>query len=582
MKHLSNIGAENAPAMGSGPVGGSNVSLRALFGPDALDLTIDRPKVSSPPPNSAPQQVPLAVDPEGPVSYRASPEVRANTRDRLRRDPITQLRQLRLQAQVDGATVMDTKGAPPIPAPKGGGGPIGSGAKGGMGGKGTGDTKPFGPAAKTLGDTALKVELPPDPAHPYVKMQADFASDLSRLGISTRGNARIHIDDLDFQHSQGVARTAAGKTSLAQGNEVSISIGGASAATRDKVLSADQRARLDGIPDRVAKVETGELSSDQMARLGADMLESTVLEKQMRLSEIRGDLPKPPDGKKTFVNMSWGQTGQEAAHRMTGMMLMAPAGSTAAKEVEAALGHPPTLKKLLDGRTEFDKAEFETIRDKIAYPKIQAALNAPEVKQNLDTARAGLEKELAEGRKAGILVFQAAGNSFERAGVDHPEMSRGITDGVKGLITVGATDINGPGKKDDAVAAYSSDGRIDLAAPGSKIPVYQDFDLEAGKFKTKDVDGTSFAAPYAVQVAAAMSAANPKLSVDDIAKRITDPRVLNDISGTTRDGGGAIDPVAAVLLAKNPGLTRAQIEGAEAALDGPKPDLAAIKKSLGL
>jgi subtilisin family serine protease len=161
-------------------------------------------------------------------------------------------------------------------------------------------------------------------------------------------------------------------------------------------------------------------------------------------------------------------------------------------------------------------------------------------------------------------------------------MSRGIHDGIPGFVTVGAIDTHGPGAADDRVSAFSSDGRISLSAPGSRIPVGVDFDAETGKPRAKDVEGTSFASPYALQVAAAMSAANPKLSVDELERRLTDPRALHDIAGTTRDGAGVIDPFAAVLLARNPNLSREQIDAAQAALANPKADVRAIRRSLGL
>jgi hypothetical protein len=72
------------------------------------------------------------------------------------------------------------------------------------------------------------------------------------------------------------------------------------------------------------------------------------------------------------------------------------------------------------------------------------------------------------------------------------------------------------------------------------------------------------------------------LSVDELERRLTDPRALHDIAGTTRDGAGVIDPFAAVLLARNPNLSREQIDAAQAALANPKADVRAIRRSLGL
>lgn len=494
-------------------------------------------------------------------------------------------------AELSGATVLQVSGPPP-PTP-GGAFPIGGvvppgfvapppgAAVPGAGGKGKGDVRPLGPAAQEFGRGTLANEATPDPAHPYVADQEATRGALSRLGISTRGQNRIHIDDLNWEHGRSVALTAAGRTSLASGNQVSLGTMDAPREVFERVVSPEARARGATIDARADQVVNGTLDAAGISQLGVDMLESTLVEKQARLADIRGDLPKPPDGKKTFVNMSWGQTPEETSTRLGMMMMMAPPDSPAGKEVAAVLGHPPTLKDLGGGRTELNKDEVALIREKLTYPRLAAAMAEPENKKNLDAARAGIAHELAEGRKEGMMVFQAAGNSFVRAG-STPEMSRGIHDGIPGFVTVGAIDTHGPGAADDRVSAFSSDGRISLSAPGSRIPVGVDFDAETGKPRAKDVEGTSFASPYALQVAAAMSAANPKLSVDELERRLTDPRALHDIAGTTRDGAGVIDPFAAVLLARNPNLSREQIDAAQAALANPKADVRAIRRSLGL
>src|SRR5262249_22653696 len=140
---------------------------------------------------------------------------------------------------------------------------------------------------------------------------------------------------------------------------------------------------------------------------------------------------------------------------------------------------------------------------------------------------------------------------------NRPDYSRSSTDGVRGLLSVGAVDIRGPGPQDDRVSRFSSDGRISLPAPGERIPVGP-----ARRGQATPEDGTSFASPNALDTARAMGAANPRLNANDIARLITDPRAVNDIRGTTRDGIGHVDPFAAVMLARNPNLTRDQIEQA--------------------
>lgn len=97
-------------------------------------------------------------------------------------------------------------------------------------------------------------------------------------------------------------------------------------------------------------------------------------------------------------------------------------------------------------------------------------------------------------------------------------------------------------------------------------------------------EGTSFASPVALEAAYLADAVRPGLTVDQLARLITDPRAVYDIPGTTRDGAGAVDHFAVALLARNPNLTRAQIDGARATLRAGASDaeVAALKRRLGL
>ena len=262
-------------------------------------------------------------------------------------------------------------------------------------------------------------------------------------------------------------------------------------------------------------------------------------------------------------------------------MLTAPKGTPLYEEATKFLGHPPTVKqKDPFSPRELDKEEFNKIKKELIDPKIRAAMAKPEFKAHVATARKELETELALGRKAGILVFQAAGNDHIIAsGAGDASMSTGITTGTKGLITVGGVDIGKPGHEDDTIYKKSSEGAVQISAPGINVPVGVG---RPNALKPKDLEGTSFASPIAAETAYAMSAANPNLSADEIAKLITDPRASHDIAGTTRDGQGHIDQFAAVVLAKNPKLSGAQIDALRVALDKPKADVSALKKAYGL
>jgi subtilisin family serine protease len=116
-------------------------------------------------------------------------------------------------------------------------------------------------------------------------------------------------------------------------------------------------------------------------------------------------------------------------------------------------------------------------------------------------------------------------------------------------MLVGATDIGDPkNPKDDVVANFSGETAT-VAAPGVRMPVGMKRDGR-GQAQSDDRDGTSFAAPYAGGIVALMIKANPKITPDEIEAILTDPTVARDLPGTTRDGAGEIDPVAAVSAAK--------------------------------
>jgi hypothetical protein len=392
-------------------------------------------------------------------------------------------------------------------------------------------------------ERALRGEPNPNARDPFVRHKQEIGAQLDRLGVNRTSRDRVHIDDVDRDHGAAVARTAAGRTSLARGSDVRLNTEGLPRDFRSRHLSPEQARRYDTFDGRMERMIRGNPGVDQLARFGAEQLERTLLEKQMRLENIRNNTPN--DGNKTFVNMSWGQTPHESADNMMGAIMMARPGSRLRNEVSKFLGHEPRSQE-----------DAERVMRGMVYPALDRTMRTPEHQARMQAARTGLEQELSRGRERGILAFQAAGNAYEDASrFGRPDFSKSSTDGVRGLITVGAVDLRGPGTADDRVTSFSSDGRIQVSAPGKDIPVGR---VRRGVPQRED--GTSFASPNAVDVARAMSAANPRLSANDIARLITDPRAVNDIRGTTRDGAGHLDPFAAVMLARDPSLTRAQID----------------------
>ena len=440
---------------------------------------------------------------------------------------------------------------------------------------------PLGPAAVGQAQRALTREVTPDANHPYVQLKSETRSQLDRLGALGKGGDRIHVSDTAWAHGEEVVRTAAGKTSLAQGAQTSMSFAGVPESFAKANMSAGELQRLDQAKN--FNPHAPGVGTDDLARTAVNGMSQDLVDKRLRLQQLREQLPNPTDGKKTFVNMSFGSTPEEASDRMMKDILTAPKGSTLRKEMTDLLGHEPAIEDDGKGGKRFNRDDMRKLKTELVHPKLKAAMGSKDGTAVLDGARQGLENELAEGRKSGVLVFAAAGNArvnAEKAG--DVEMSRALHSGVKGLINVGATDIGDPSKSsDDRVAKFSSGGNIDISAPGVKMPVGVGLGKD-GKPIATDREGTSFAAPHAVETAYAMSSANPNLSADDIARLIQDPRALRDVPGTKLDGAGQIDQFSAVLLAKNPNLTRQQIDQARAGLADPNADAARIRANLGI
>jgi hypothetical protein len=68
------------------------------------------------------------------------------------------------------------------------------------------------------------------------------------------------------------------------------------------------------------------------------------------------------------------------------------------------------------------------------------------------------------------------------------------------------------------------------------------------------------------------------LEADDVEQLLKDPRLLHALPEPDRAGAGSLDPFAAILVAKYPQATEAEIEAARnAAFDEP-PNLKALQE----
>ena len=411
----------------------------------------------------------------------------------------------------------------------------------------------FGPASKENAERALANEPDPDPDHPYVQEKGVTSRRLGQLGLDQPGDDRIFVKDLDERHGAAVTRTIAGKTGLARGAEITTDAprGDAYARGRDEYFkrTAHPFGKADPTVDDFVRADVHSFPKDLAFR-------------GHTISQARQEVEARNDGKKTFMNMSYGRSPDEAADLIAKRMLVAKPGTKLREETIAALGREPNIMEI-DGRRVATVEDLETLKRKVIFPKMQAEMATDEHQQEMSRARAYVESEVAQARDAGILVFQAAGNSHASAGAaGDAQMSASLTSGVKGIFRVGATVPHGPGTADDQVAPFSSGGKVTASTSGVGVPVGLNEDGTA-----LDLSGTSLASPIMTETAFAVSSANPDLSIDEIESILTDPRVARDIQGTERDGAGVVDQFAAVLLAKDRTLTADQIEKIRTTLD---------------
>lgn len=349
------------------------------------------------------------------------------------------------------------------------------------------------------------------------------------LPVSAKGVTVMVIGEGDTAHSQAITRTIAGKVGLAQGADVHVPDDG---GHRDKYVNNHRYT------DELNKKGKSTLSVDDLAKIGIVKMEAALYAAREEIGTIRKNLPA--DGKTRIGSISWG------ANSPLGM----------ASEAVGKLGHKDPIMKTAElewamkNKVKFDRTDPSHVigarvhlTEKIAG-EIKKLQNDKTNQENFKNLKTGLENELAEARKKGLLVINAAGNDHEVANVlGDPKSSTIIFDSIKGLVTVGATDLRTP--KNAKMWEGSAEGKsIEIAAPGVELPVGVENN------RTTKETGTSFAAPYVASVAALMIKANPKITPDQIEAILTSGRVTVDLAAGDRDGTGLLDPVKAVKEAK--------------------------------
>lgn len=391
---------------------------------------------------------------------------------------------------------------------------------------------PKGPAQLKAQDAIKNAPAVPkdDPHRAYTE---GVRAELKKLGLpqNAEGVRVMVVGENTADHGAAVVRSVAGEhTGLGVGANVSLT---GSNATVQQIMDKDPRkAEFDKIQD---KIRAGTATIDDMAKQGVMGADASLTKMQLAIADARKQLPKPPDGKATMVNMSWGESPYRLAQQLAANMTKG--GENAAVKAAAA-------KWASDNGETFDANNPQHIAGAI---DVLANQIAEQIAKKMDAspspAKKALEKELADARKDGMLVFNSAGNDFMKGG---ERGGRNVSHDVKGMITVGNVKIGDPkNKKDDELAWESSGGQVEIAAPGSKMPVGKKTDGSV-----EHLDGTSFSSPYLAGVAALMVKANPKITPDQIEKILLDPKNRTAVGQGSHVGNvGLIDPAKAVLAA---------------------------------
>ncbi len=364
-------------------------------------------------------------------------------------------------------------------------------------------------APKEAVETALRLGDVPGAGHPYMQHLNKIQGELTKAGLPTsaEGVRVVVVGEGNLPekpvnaHSESVLQTLAGSIGLAKGANVEVAVQGAPAPTFEALYGGSK------------------LKLDQLGAVGRDSFIRAMTTRQRELAEVVSRLP--PNAPTTLVNMSNAMQMTTLLRETMEQAAKAPAGSPLHEDVSKLLGHPFNSK---------NEDDVKKLGNHVAdvYRK---QLGSPEVAK----AREALEKDVASARGHGVMVFKAAGNGNPKQIVGQASDWQPV-DTVKGMISIGAIDLgaNATDARDDQVAPFSVEGAV-IGAVGVNVPL-----------RFGDRNGTSYATPFVVSVAALMLKANPKLKPDDVE------RILK---ATAFQVGGAklkeVDVAKAVAMAKS-------------------------------
>ncbi len=377
--------------------------------------------------------------------------------------------------------------------------------------------------------------------HPFVRYVDMNRALLGAMGLPTEAKGvKVYIvGENNESHAKDVRASVIGHVGLGRGARTETY----SVPNIDNVKAGgftygpEQVERLLEGRELRERLADGNLSLDQLTKLGVYDMQELVLYRHQQLAAVQGEAKtsKEEGLNMRLVNMSWSLSYRKAAKNLVKQALLDRAKPK---------GHPERivrdtkvaryLEALLGCRVTEDN--MPELIDLIAE-RIHGEAQKPNHAGYTQTIRKRLSTALSDARNERIMVFAAAGN--DRTDRAH-HLSVGLDDGVQGMVSVGAADIGDPETDgDDRVWAKSSKGQLTLVGPGVNVP------LKEADGLIQELSGTSTACPFLIGLASLMATANPKASPDDIE------RLMKEAT-TTVEGSkaGLPDPVCAVMNAR--------------------------------
>ncbi len=392
---------------------------------------------------------------------------------------------------------------------------------------------------------ALQSGAQPAADHPMMVHTNQVREGLAAEGLPTSAEGvQVHVlgenpfspDPAERDHGPQITRAIAGPAGPAQGAEVHL------ANPRQGPFFPPPGATMESQTARINReisVSNGTASYDQAMQHGVDRMEGMVHNSATELQQLRERLPADRTPRTVMASMSWGQSPFREGVRIANTAIGQGNESQLVRDVNArreAAGEPA-----LDVTQDKDAAAFRgTIIEGLV-----AELGTDESKARMGSARERLATEAAAAREAGILPIASAGNEHHQNLPEGWDVS--AISGVPGVLSVGASDVKDPtDRTDDELGRFSARG-AQVTAPGVNMPIGSAD--EAGR--PENLNGTSFSAPYVAGVGALMVKANPDITPDQVESILTSGAANRDLPGTTRDGAGILDPVAAVRMARD-------------------------------